>query len=48
MAEERLPSCPRNLKWLKAVHDFLGHELFMRSKLGRYYGCIKELVEKQE
>jgi len=48
MVEEKLPVCPRNPKWLKAVHDFLGPELFKKSKLGRYYDCIKELVEKQE
>ena len=46
MAEEKVV-CPTNLRWLKGVYDFLGHELFMRSKLAKYFKCIEHLVRTE-
>jgi len=47
MAEE-LPRCPLNRKWLLGMYKVLGREIFMGSKLARYYPCIEEEVEKLE
>ena len=46
MAEEKV-TCPANPRWLVGVYNFLGPELFMKSRLAKYYECIKSMVEKE-
>lgn len=46
MAEKLV--CPRNPRWLKAVYDYLGEELFRKSKLGKYLPCLKEAEEEKK
>ena len=48
MAEEELPRCPLNKRWLLGMYKVLGREIFMESKLARFYPCIEEEVKKLE
>jgi len=46
MAEEKLPRCPANKRWLVSMYRLLGPLFEESPKLRRFLPCIAEEVEE--